>query len=292
MKASIDLKEINCNICRSQAKEIIRKTDLGNIVRCKKCGLLYRSPRLSDEDEISKYKSLYYDDEYCEILNRSRKDLYLSVLKEIEIYKGRLLDVGCADGYFLGLAQERGWEPYGVEISDFYLEKANKNLSEKSVFGFPLKIAKFPSEFFDVVTLLDVLDHLIDPLGELEEIGRIIKKKGMLIVRVRNGAFHMLLNRLFKKNLFGILQVPTVFHLYGFDSRTIKNLLKKAKFSNIRVENSKLTGGNPYYQTKFLQRYSINIIKRIYSAFSEVISFLSGKNVLISSSLMIYAEKK
>jgi len=292
MKASIDLKEINCNICRSQAKKIIRKTDLGNIVRCKNCGLFYRSPRLSDEDEIRRYKNLGYDDAYCEILNRSRKDLYLAVLEDIEAYKGKLLDVGCADGTFLGLAQKRGWEPYGVEISDFYLEKAKKNLNEKSVFGVPLKIAKFPSDFFDAITLLDVLDHLGDPRGELEEIARILKKKGMLIARVRNGAFHVFLDRLFKKNVFGIIPVSTVFHLYGFDRHTLAILLKKAKFSNIRIENSKLTGGNPYYQTKFLERYMINIIKRTYSAFAEVVSLLSRKYVLISSSLMIYAKKK
>jgi SAM-dependent methyltransferase len=291
MKASLDLKEIHCNICRSQAKKIIRKTDLGNIVRCKNCGLFYRSPRLPDEDEIRRYKNLGYDDAYCEILDRSRKDLYLGVLEDIKAYEGKLLDVGCADGYFLRLAQKRGWEPYGLEISDFYLEKAKKNLSEKSVFGVPLKIAKFPSDFFDAVTLLDVLDHLVDPRGELEEIGRILKKKGMLIARVRNGAFHVFLDQLFKKNVFGIIPVSTVFHLYGFDRHTLAILLKKAEFSNIRIENSKLTGGNPYYQTKFLERYMINIIKRAYSAFAEVVSLLSRKNVLISSSLMIYAEK-
>ena len=292
MKYPLSLKGVPCNICNLKAEEIIMKTDLGNIVRCKNCGLFYRSPRLSDEDEIRRYKNLGYDDAYCEILNRSRKDLYLAVLEDIEAYKGKLLDVGCADGHFLGLAQRRGWEPYGVEISDFYLEKAKKNLSKKSVFGVPLKIAKFPSDFFDAITLLDVLDHLGDPRGELEEIGRILKKKGMLIARVRNGAFHVLLDRLFEKNVFGIIPVSTVFHLYGFDRHTLNILLKKANFSNIRIENSKLTGGNPYCQTKFLERHVINIIKRAYSAFAEVVSLLSRKNVLISSSLMIYAKKK
>jgi 2-polyprenyl-3-methyl-5-hydroxy-6-metoxy-1,4-benzoquinol methylase len=292
MKASINLKDVNCNICRSQAKKIISETDLGNIVRCKNCGLFYRSPRLSDEEETSRYKNLSYDDAQGEILNRSRKGIYLSILKDIEAHKGRLLDVGCADGYFLELAEKRGWEPYGVELSDYYLSKARKKLNKESVFNAPLKRANFPSEYFDAITLLDVLDHLMDPLGEMEEIGRILKKNGMLIVRVRNGAVHVPLNRLFKKNAFGMMPVSTVFHLYGFDRHTIKILLKKADFSNIRVENSKFTGGNPYSQKILLERWLINIIKRIYSSFAEVISFLSRKNVLISPSLMIYAEKK
>jgi SAM-dependent methyltransferase len=291
MKYPLSLKGVLCNICNLKAEVIIMKTDLGNIVRCKKCGLYYRSPRLSDEDEISRYKNVGYDDAYCKLLDRSRKDLYLAVLEDIEAYKGKLLDVGCADGYFLSLAQERGWAPYGLEISDYYLKKAKNNLSEKNVFGVPLKIANFPSEYFDAVTLLDVLDHLGDPLGELEEIGRILKKKGMLIARVRNGAFHVFLDRLFEKYASGIIPAPTVFHLYGFGRRTLNILLKKADFSNIRIENSKLTRGNPYHQTKKLDRDMINIIKKTYSAFAEVVSLLSRKNVLISSSLMIYAKK-
>jgi len=292
MKYRLSLKEVPCNICNLKAEQIIMQTDLGNIVRCKKCGLFYRSPRLSDEDEIRRYKNLGYDDAYCEILNRSRKHLCLAVLKGIESHKGRLLDVGCGDGFFLNLAQKRGWEPYGVEISNFHLEKAKRNLGEKNIFDVPLKSAKFPSDFFDAITLLDVLDHLTDPLGELKEVGRILKKNGLLAVRVRNGAFHVLLNRLFEKNVFGIIPVSTVFHLYGFDRHTLKILLKKAGFADVRVENSMLTGGNPYYQTKYLEEHMIQIIKRIYSAFSEVIGFLSHKTLLVSSSLMVYAEKK
>jgi SAM-dependent methyltransferase len=291
MKSHFNLVEVSCNICKSTSVEIISKTGIGNIVRCKKCGLFYRNPRLSDRDEIDKYKHQIYDDSYGPIEDKSKKEIFVSILNELKHHKGKILDIGCADGYFLSLARERGWEPYGVEISDFLLRKARENLGRKQIIGVPLKMANFPSNYFDVISMWDVLDHLMDPLGELMEIRRILKKKGLLIIRVRNIAFHILINRLFKKDLFGIIKKPAIFHLYGFNNKNIKVLLEKANLSKLRIRNSKLTSGDPYSQMKFLGGCGTNSIKRIYYAFSQLISFLSSKSLLISPSIIIYAEK-
>jgi len=291
MKSPVSLVEVSCNICNSKAEEIISKTNIGNIVRCKKCGLLYRNPRLSARDEIDKYKHQIYDESYGLVKDKSKKEIFVSILNKLEHHKGKILDIGCADGYFLALARERGWEPYGIEISDFLLRKARESLGGKQIIGVPLKMANFPPNSFDVISMWDVLDHLMDPLGELIEIGRILKKKGLLIIRVRNMAFHILVNKLFKKNLFGIIKKPTIFHLYGFNNKNIKVMLEKANLSKLKIGNSKLTSGDPYSQIEFLGGCSTNFIKRIYYAFSQLISFLSSKSLLISPSIIIYAEK-
>ena len=291
MRSSVSLVEVSCNICNSTSAEIISKTGIGNIVRCKKCGLLYRNPRLSDKDEIDKYKHKIYDESCGIIEDKSKKEIFASTLNELKHHKGKILDIGCADGYFLTLARERGWEPYGIEISDFLLRKARKSLGGKYVFGVPLKMANFPPSFFDVISMWDVLDHLMDPLGELMEIERILKKRGLLIIRVRNMSFHILINKLFKKNLFRIIKKPTIFHLYGFNNENIKVLLEKTNLSKLKIVNSKLTSGDPYSQIKFFGGCGTNFIKRIYYAFSQLISFLSSKSLLISPSIIIYAEK-
>lgn len=218
--------------------------------------------------------------------------MFVSILNKLEHYKGKILDIGCADGYFLALARERGWEPYGIEISDFLLRKARESLGGKQIFGVPLKMASFPANSFDVISMWDVLDHLTAPLGELIEIRRILKKKGLLIIRVRNIAFHILIAKLFKKNLFGIIKKPTIFHLYGFNNKNIKVLLDKANLSKLKIKNSKFTSGDPHSQIKFLDDSSINFFKSIYYASSELISFISSKSILISPSMIVYAEKK
>ena len=292
MKSPVSLVEVSCNICNSKAEKIISKASIGNIVRCKKCGLLYRNPRLSDKDEINKYQHKIYDESCGFVEDKSKKEIFVSILNKLEHHKGKILDIGCADGYFLALAREKGWEPYGIEISDFLLRKARESLGGKQIIGVPLKMANFPPNSFDVISMWDVLDHLMDPLGELIEIRRILKKKGLLIIRVRNMSFHILIAKLVKKNLFRIIKNPTIIHLYGFNNKNMKVLLEKANLSKLKIGNSKLTLGDPYSQIKFLDGYSINFIKRIYYASSELISFISSKSILISPSMIVYAEKK
>ncbi len=292
MKSPVNLVEVSCNICNSKAEEIISKIGVGNIVRCKKCGLLYKNPRLSDKDEIDRYKHQIYDDSHSLVENKSKKEIFVSTLNKLEHHRGKILDIGCADGYFLALARERGWEPYGIEISDFLLRKARERLGWKQIIGVPLKTANFPPNSFDVISMWDVLDHLTDPLRELIEIRRILKKKGLLIIRVRNMAFHVLMNKLFKKNLLGIIKRPTIIHLYGFNNKNIKVLLEKTNLSKLKIENSKLSLGDPYSQIKFLDGSSINFFKSIYYASSELISFISSKSIFISPSMIVYAEKK
>jgi len=68
-------------------------------------------------------------------------------------------------------------------------------------------------------------------------------------------------------------------------------LLHKAHFAKIKIKNSTLTVGDPYSQVKFLGNSAINFIKKGYWFFSEFIKFISFKNLLISPSIVVYAEK-
>jgi SAM-dependent methyltransferase len=291
MKSPNHLTEVKCNLCGSNDAEIIFPAGIGNIVRCNKCGLFYRTPRLSDTAEADKYRHQVYDESYSGTTSKAKKDIYISTLKKLGNLRGKILDVGCADGYFLTLAREQGWDPYGIEISELLLRRAKENLGEKKIFGEPLKNARFPSDFFDVITLWDVLDHLINPLAELMEIRRILKKNGVLATRVRNVSFHLFMNKLSQRKRLSTFKSLTVFHLYGFNNQNIKSLLEKANFSKIKIKNSKLTTGDPYSQMGFLGNKSMRLIKTIYSAFSKLMSLISLGRILISPSMIVYAEK-
>ena len=99
------------------------------------------------------------------------------------IGKGRILDVGCSIGAFLGLFQTSSWERFGVELSPSAAEYAIQNYGVQVHKGL-LASAGYPQEFFNVVTLIDTLYYLDDPLAEFCEINRIIQPGGMLVIEI------------------------------------------------------------------------------------------------------------
>jgi SAM-dependent methyltransferase len=209
------------------------------LVQCRNCGLVYLNPRptavaktyYEEEYFVEKYKALYgvtylEDRENITRIARLRLDL-------IEQYKprGKLLDVGCAAGFFLDEARRRGWLPKGVEVSQFASEYARQKLG-LDVFTGTLEAAGFPSEEFDVVVSYYVLLHLSDPLGLLREVHRILKPGGLLCVAVPNvQSLHFWLNR----RAWIAERLLLNGYFYEFSPRTLRRLLETANFQTLSL---------------------------------------------------------
>src|SRR5262249_44992987 len=93
---------------------------------------------------------------------------HLRVL-EREAQPGRLLEVGCAGGYFLQAARDRGWQPVGIEISEVAADYARQTLGLDVRTG-TLETVSLEPESFDAVFLGDVLEHVPDPVGTLRAV--------------------------------------------------------------------------------------------------------------------------
>lgn len=94
----------------------------------------------------------------------------------------RILDLGCAFGTFLELVDKDFKELYGVEYSDF----AIKHMDKKKIKASKTFFGKYPPNFFDVVTMWDVIEHTPDPKSYITEIYRILKKGGYLVLTTPN----------------------------------------------------------------------------------------------------------
>ena len=102
---------------------------------------------------------------------------------------GRLLDVGCGEGFVLAEFSNRGWEVAGMDFSMAGVERLNPDMmpyvSQGDVFTL-LAAAIAANETYDVIWLGNVLEHVLDPIGLLHSLLTLVRPEGMLVVTVPN----------------------------------------------------------------------------------------------------------
>jgi SAM-dependent methyltransferase len=209
-------------------------------VQCSNCGLIFQNPRLPQE-ELDNYYPPQYDSflsedfESKDLKSRlsrhglSKRRKYVTSIKD----RGKLLDIGCAAGNFMRAMQESsGWDLYGVEISE-HAAKIAQRTHNLNVFHGEIHQSKYADNFFDIVTIWDVLEHLPNPDSFLHEVHRVLKADGVLIFRIPNGGSWDA--KLFGKYWFG-LDAPR--HYYVFNQRTITKLLDLNGFRVSKIDCS------------------------------------------------------
>ena len=178
----------NCMLCGIDNTDLLFMKEGFRFVQCKGCNLVYVNPRLNDEKIDHLYVSGRFEYQFRNLFIPSaayrKEKLYAERLKLIESYMptGKLLDVGAAAGHFMETALERGWDAYGVELSPFGIEYAKNELKIKNIYKMGLLEQKFDGDFFDAITMWDVIEHLKNPLDIVKEAYRILKPGGMIFV--------------------------------------------------------------------------------------------------------------
>ncbi|MHB1953052.1 MAG: class I SAM-dependent methyltransferase [Sulfobacillus sp.] len=146
-----------------------------------------------------------------------------------------VLDIGCGTGRFLAVAQRKGWEVWGVEPGPPAARVAAATVGptcihQGDVFDWQ------PHRSFDLVTLLDVLEHVHDPLRLLQKCHELIKPGGHLLVRSPN--FACWERRIFGQHWLG-LQVPT--HLTHFTVHHMAIAARKVGFRAVHIEGVRVS---------------------------------------------------
>jgi SAM-dependent methyltransferase len=165
------------------------------VYRCGECSHQFVFPTVTETDQLSMYGDDYFSAEgdwVCGLFGgKSYKDSQPELIKEAEEIldlipsgTGSLLDLGCAGGVFLQAAQSSGYTVHGIEINPSMAEYARTTFGV-SVTNEPIE--RIPTDrwqgSFDVVTILDVLEHIPDPLGTLAKVRHWIRRDGFLLVR-------------------------------------------------------------------------------------------------------------
>jgi len=184
---------IPCSLCGGERVQPLFRPPQGyHVVRCVDCGLLYRNPGVKPErlgDLYAGEYSRFLTGEY----STHRRRRYRLVMDAFDPLFAdgagrRLLDFGCGAGLFLDLAYERGFEGWGVDLSQDAIEKARaKPSGAHAYFGSPDDVPEIAAGGFDVVTMWSVLAHLATPVEDLTMLrGLLHDDRGALLILTVN----------------------------------------------------------------------------------------------------------
>jgi len=231
--------DVRCNLC-GQSNFIVLEEDQPpfRVLKCNNCSLIFVYPRPDHSELIGHYNENYYVD-WIGTQKDKRIRMWEKRLDKLKRFRsgGRLLDVGCGEGLFLHLAKEHGWQVSGTEISSYAAGYASNSLNVDIFYG-EILYAGFPGDFFDVVTMWHVLEHVKDPKAYLTEVRHILKPEGLLVIAVPNvnGMVMRIAYRIARRRRLKLFsKEEKEVHLYHFSADTIKAYLEKTGFECLRL---------------------------------------------------------
>src|SRR6185503_17033623 len=142
----------------------------------------------------------------------------------------RLLDVGCATGFFMEAAADEGFDVRGVEFSTVAISLARPDIRDRIVRGDVNELLSRESETFDVVTAFDIIEHVQNPAKFLQELCEILEPGGVLAISSPDTG-HFL--RYLMGSKWPMLQPMQ--HTMLFSRRSIAALLERCGFQGIQV---------------------------------------------------------
>ncbi len=239
---------MNCPVCGNSNHDIIYQLyddrygydGLFEINKCKNCRHGALDLQFTDNDIANLYTEYYPRNlhnlenrpviKHCQSkfqawLNGINANAYRWIPKNVSI-----LDIGCGYGEAVGYHMARGCEAYGVEADSNVInvkEKYNYNIH---IGSFDDK--EYEADYFDYVTMDQVIEHLQDPVNQIRNIHRILKPGGMLIMSTPNS--NSLTAKIFRRKW---LHWHVPYHLHFFSKKSIKLLADSAGFKLIKCKS-------------------------------------------------------
>jgi SAM-dependent methyltransferase len=291
---------INCPICGPDTgykiiyKENLPKEDADfsarknpdfyhyQMVKCNKCGLLYSNPILENE----KINKLYLKSKFTyDIEVENLKDtygFYLNKVNKIITDKGKLLEVGCGNGFFLEKALEMGYRDItGAEPSIEAINKASPSIQNKIIHRV-FNPNDFANNSFDVICFFQVIEHIVDVNGFLSGCFSKLKNGGVFL-----GVGHDL-DSLASRLLKDKCPIINDEHIYVFNRKTLRMIFEKNGFKVLEVGSV----ANIYSLGYWLNMSPLpHFLKNIFEVFLKITHLHNIKIKLRAGNIYIIAQK-
>lgn len=218
---------VECPICEYDTGLIVFEKQGFNTTRCQLCGLLYTNPQLKKDI----CEGFYIDSAMArnfvplqeEEMDLNARNKYLPLLEAINKIRpgGKMLDVGCSTGQFMGLSKVYGWDPIGLEINaqaaDYGIKNRGLYISTDT-----LEEHAKNKDQYDMISMLGVFEHMVEPNKTLQICKDLLNPDGILTLLLPN--IHSLILRVMQEKH---TMISPRGHLWYFSPDTIEKILKK-----------------------------------------------------------------
>lgn len=243
----LEWEETNCLACGSDAwtprLEAADQCPQGAgyrflVVQCQECGLQFTNPRPTPACIERFYQEDYAPHWKGEDHRHHRRVRRAGSPRDYLPLEGggRLLDFGCGGGSYLLRMQKQGWQVTGLDSSQGAIDRLRLHQGVQALVG-SLPHPELEGARFDVITMWQSLEHVHQPLMVLRAANRLLTEQGQLIVAVPNIA--SLAFRWFRASWQG-LELPR--HLTHFTPATLEDMLHRAGFSQVQVQQQRRGG--------------------------------------------------
>ena len=293
-----------CGFCDGQSA--FTRYDFGShrILRCRSCTFMwldpqpavaelhevygmdyYRNERFFDAGNETLYG--YYDYESERFVKQQDHqrvmDRITSFLEPASANGRRFLDIGCGLGHLLDVAHERGFDVAGIDYNRAAIEWIARKYRFSAVCG---DFMSYDGELCDVITMMDVIEHLPHPFVALSKAASLTRPGGIFVLSTMDS--DSFVSRLLGERLEDFRRTRE--HLYFFNRRTIRASLERAGFVVLRIESYGTT-----IRLDFLMKRARLALPRIGAAMERLVRAfrLSNRRVHFDprTKMIVYARR-
>jgi SAM-dependent methyltransferase len=199
--------------------------------RCEGCGLLFNSPRLSEDDIAALYDKNYYvfaerPSAAFQRIGRLYKVSVGVMLPYLQGQRSQVLEIGSAKGYMLALLRELGYPTRGIELSTA-AANSSRRVFGIDVFAGTLEafVAQRPKDRYQFVYATDVIEHVPDLRGFARALSQVVVNNGYLLLSTPNAESQGLTHRGINWEGFN------PFHIWCFTKTNLACLLESVGFT-------------------------------------------------------------
>ena len=215
-----------CNLCGSPKRVEWAKADPIVAYKCTNCGLVYHDPQLTRAGRDAFYASGYFELQNNPADAAARDLMYDVEIAFLEKHRkgGTLLDVGCGGGFLLNSFSSK-WEKHGIEFDATSARHANEVLKLNVKQG-EVDEVSYPDNFFDVIVLRGVIEHMADPKTMLKHLVGWLKQDGLIYI-TSTPNIESLCAELYREKW----RLFTADHQIHFSKQTLIDLFNENNFS-------------------------------------------------------------